>query len=346
MEILALHSDSTVGISSVQHPLQILHCFELWVGAGAPTVESFAYISLCDAILDHLDRYKLFNWRARTHFRHVALEDLCEDELSGCELCTILAAAYSVVPLMMCENNIPKAPRNTTPKRGRPGWQATTQVATGSEGWTTRGGVRSTKRRRGLEVEGEREDAGRSREKVNRRKGDRQVNRRKGDKRFVRQARRRRHRHHRKQIPPPASPSRRRRVSSLRGDLWRSVYLADVLEYLAAEVNFTCGGFSTMAITEKMESFGIGEVFVAAAYKKGMEWKASKMLLPYKQLCSEKKVKKADRLRQVIEKEMLKVEFFGRLLGSRISARRELERTMRRSLSIVKEVVEMFFVEA
>ncbi|KAK9121515.1 hypothetical protein Syun_019132 [Stephania yunnanensis] len=29
---------------------------------------------------------------------------------------------------------------------------------------------------------------------------------------------------------------------------------------------------------------------VAAAYKKGMEWKASKMLLPYKQLCSEKKV--------------------------------------------------------
>ncbi|KAK9168712.1 hypothetical protein Syun_000852 [Stephania yunnanensis] len=30
---------------------------------------------------------------------------------------------------------------------------------------------------------------------------------------------------------------------------------------------------------------------VAAAYKKGMEWKASKMLLPYKQLCSEKKVK-------------------------------------------------------
>ncbi|KAK9163061.1 hypothetical protein Syun_003963 [Stephania yunnanensis] len=28
---------------------------------------------------------------------------------------------------------------------------------------------------------------------------------------------------------------------------------------------------------------------VAAAYKKGMEWKASKMLLPYKQLCSEKK---------------------------------------------------------
>ncbi|KAK9107696.1 hypothetical protein Syun_023707 [Stephania yunnanensis] len=30
---------------------------------------------------------------------------------------------------------------------------------------------------------------------------------------------------------------------------------------------------------------------VATAYKKGMEWKASKMLLPYKQLCSEKKVK-------------------------------------------------------
>ncbi|KAK9151410.1 hypothetical protein Syun_009719 [Stephania yunnanensis] len=30
---------------------------------------------------------------------------------------------------------------------------------------------------------------------------------------------------------------------------------------------------------------------VAVAYKKGMEWKASKMLLPYKQLCSEKKVK-------------------------------------------------------
>ncbi|KAK9087009.1 hypothetical protein Syun_029403 [Stephania yunnanensis] len=29
---------------------------------------------------------------------------------------------------------------------------------------------------------------------------------------------------------------------------------------------------------------------VAAAYNKGMEWKASKMLLPYKQLCSEKKV--------------------------------------------------------
>ncbi|KAK9125904.1 hypothetical protein Scep_014750 [Stephania cephalantha] len=29
---------------------------------------------------------------------------------------------------------------------------------------------------------------------------------------------------------------------------------------------------------------------VAAAYKKGMEWKASKMFLPYKQLCSEKKV--------------------------------------------------------
>ncbi|KAK9170036.1 hypothetical protein Syun_002176 [Stephania yunnanensis] len=29
---------------------------------------------------------------------------------------------------------------------------------------------------------------------------------------------------------------------------------------------------------------------VVAAYKKGMEWKASKMLLPYKQLCSEKKV--------------------------------------------------------
>ncbi|KAK9113649.1 hypothetical protein Syun_020446 [Stephania yunnanensis] len=28
---------------------------------------------------------------------------------------------------------------------------------------------------------------------------------------------------------------------------------------------------------------------VAAAYKKGMEWKASKMLLPYKQLCSEKR---------------------------------------------------------
>ncbi|KAK9120709.1 hypothetical protein Syun_018326 [Stephania yunnanensis] len=45
---------------------------------------------------------------------------------------------------------------------------------------------------------------------------------------------------------------------------------------------------------------------VAAAYKKGMEWKASKMLLPYKQLCSEKK--ETDRLRQVIEKEMLKVE--------------------------------------
>ncbi|KAK9087193.1 hypothetical protein Syun_029587 [Stephania yunnanensis] len=37
-----------------------------------------------------------------------------------------------------------------------------------------------------------------------------------------------------------------------------------------------------------------------------MEWKASKMLLPYKQLCSEKK--ETDRLRQVIEKEMLKVE--------------------------------------
>ncbi|KAK9151219.1 hypothetical protein Syun_009528 [Stephania yunnanensis] len=31
---------------------------------------------------------------------------------------------------------------------------------------------------------------------------------------------------------------------------------------------------------------------VAAAYKKGMEWKASKMLLPYKQLCSEKKGKR------------------------------------------------------
>ncbi|KAK9092427.1 hypothetical protein Syun_027338 [Stephania yunnanensis] len=42
------------------------------------------------------------------------------------------------------------------------------------------------------------------------------------------------------------------------------------------------------------------------AYKKGMEWKAGKMLLPYKQLCSEKK--ESDRLRQVIEKEMLKVE--------------------------------------
>ncbi|KAK9143883.1 hypothetical protein Syun_013283 [Stephania yunnanensis] len=72
-------------------------------------------------------------------------------------------------------------------------------------------------------------------------------------------------------------------------DLWRSVYLAAVLEYLAAEV------------------------FVAAAYKKGMEWKASKMLLPYKQLCSEKK--ETDRLRQVIEKEMLKVEKRSNLKG-------------------------------
>ncbi|KAK9121292.1 hypothetical protein Syun_018909 [Stephania yunnanensis] len=33
------------------------------------------------------------------------------------------------------------------------------------------------------------------------------------------------------------------------GDAGAPVYLAAVLEYLAAEVNFTCGGFSTMAIT-------------------------------------------------------------------------------------------------
>ncbi|KAK9081647.1 hypothetical protein Syun_031430 [Stephania yunnanensis] len=57
-----------------------------------------------------------------------------------------------------------------------------------------------------------------------------------------------------------------------------------------------------MAITEDGKLWNWG----AAAYKKGMEWNASKMLLPYKQLCSEKK--ETDRLRQVIEKEMLKVE--------------------------------------
>ncbi|KAK9135262.1 hypothetical protein Syun_014592 [Stephania yunnanensis] len=42
------------------------------------------------------------------------------------------------------------------------------------------------------------------------------------------------------------------------GDLWRSVYLAAVLEYLAAEVNFTCGGFSTMAITRRWKALELG----------------------------------------------------------------------------------------
>ncbi|KAK9095226.1 hypothetical protein Scep_026695 [Stephania cephalantha] len=39
---------------------------------------------------------------------------------------------------------------------------------------------------------------------------------------------------------------------------------------------------------------------VAAAYKKGMEWKASKMLLPYKQLCSEKKQMEAPNMEVLI----------------------------------------------
>ncbi|KAK9160311.1 hypothetical protein Syun_006652 [Stephania yunnanensis] len=44
-----------------------------------------------------------------------------------------------------------------------------------------------------------------------------------------------------------------------RGDaLWRSVYLATMLEYLA-EVNFTCGGFSTMAITEDGKLWNWGD---------------------------------------------------------------------------------------
>ncbi|KAK9106631.1 hypothetical protein Syun_022642 [Stephania yunnanensis] len=47
--------------------------------------------------------------------------------------------------------------------------------------------------------------------------------------------RRRRHRHHRKQIPPPLHQVDDDGFLRLRGDLWRSVYLAAVLEYLAAE---------------------------------------------------------------------------------------------------------------
>ncbi|KAK9152041.1 hypothetical protein Syun_010350 [Stephania yunnanensis] len=52
----------------------------------------------------------------------------------------------------------------------------------------------------------------------------------------VRQARRRRHRHHRKQIPPAASPSPTTTGFFIARRCWRSVYLAAVLEYLAAEV--------------------------------------------------------------------------------------------------------------
>ncbi|KAK9098229.1 hypothetical protein Syun_025274 [Stephania yunnanensis] len=61
---------------------------------------------------------------------------------------------------------------------------------------------------------------------------------------------------------------------------------------------------------------------VAAAYKKGMEWKASKMLLPYKQLCSEKKVEaeiiqiEADDVPVAISNEMSKSQISMLVIGA------------------------------
>ncbi|KAK9125427.1 hypothetical protein Scep_014273 [Stephania cephalantha] len=47
---------------------------------------------------------------------------------------------------------------------------------------------------------------------------------------------------------------------------------------------------STALVNGKLYSnFAKTDDVAAFAYKKGMEWKAGKMLLPYKQLCSEKK---------------------------------------------------------
>ncbi|KAK9142401.1 hypothetical protein Syun_011801 [Stephania yunnanensis] len=77
-------------------------------------------------------------------------------------------------------------------------------------------------------------------------------------------------------FPPSLHQVRRRRVSFREGDAFGALFTwRTVLEYLAAEVNFTCGGFSTMAITEDGKLWNWGEVA-----DENSAWKLRKLLRP------------------------------------------------------------------